>query len=94
MPKTKNIAAIHVTHLWLEVALQIPDGNRITRVIQEFNDEQTMCFKVVVEGPNMPEVSEGELMQTIVPKLHKQTIDVNEGVRVEYNKIVYPNGKE
>ena len=71
-----NRAIINITHDLLGELLQLPEGHRIVRVIQEFDDEQRHQFKIVVDGPLMPEVFEGEMMRIIMPSVEAESHEV------------------
>jgi len=83
------MAIIPVSYKWLASMIQLPEGNKIIRVIQEFDDEQQNRCKIIVEGSAMPFVAEGQLMEYILPEVHNERVPLANGVIAYVDHIIY-----
>ena len=62
--RAKKIGYVYVTFQAL-ADFFAPKGNKVVSVWCDFNDQQRQRCTVVLEGPDLPECLEGELMQQI-----------------------------
>lgn len=61
----RRIGYVELGFSWLEEAMHLPPGHRIVEVWLDFDDRWGKRFKVVIEGPTLPECVEGEPMSRV-----------------------------
>lgn len=67
-----NIGRVKITLELLEEFIGLPVGHQITRVISNFTNEIVQReFEVFIQGPDCPEVKEGELVPEIYIEMEK-----------------------
>lgn len=63
---TRNMASFSVTPMLIEEALKMPSGHEIVGAEWDF---ASRTIRLIVEGPDLPIVRQGEMVQNISPSL-------------------------
>lgn len=66
----RKIASFGVTPNLIEQALQFPPGHEIVGAEWDWAGR---CVRLIVEGPELPEIERGQLIPSIVPVIHCET---------------------
>lgn len=84
MPDKTNAATVKITTKWLEKMLGLPEGHRILRVLppKEHTFKSHYEFEILVEGPQLPVVREGEMY----PPASLYTVEEGKPFKVKFDR--------